>query len=563
LTRQPGRRGTASPEPVATRLELNLPAGVELATIYPPAATLSPDGTRIAFVGVRGGLRQLYMRRLDQFEAVPLQGTDNPNAMFFSPDGQALGFITPDLSLKKVSLADGLVVTLAHDADYSSGAAWGADDRITFGRAGGLWQVSASGGEAKQLTTLDRSKGERFHAWPTVLARGKLVLFTSITDNSRDAAHINALSLATGQRRVIVESGKFPLYAPSGHLIVFRNGALLGAPFDINRLELTGPFVRVVENLAVDASMGAPLASVSTTGSLVYAPSDAGTSRLVWVSREGVEQPITDTSRQYNYPRVTLDGLQIVVATGGDLWIQDTARATFTRLTSEGTVGNGFPVWTPDGKRVVFRTTGGLYWTAADGSGQPQAIPGSTSVRDYPSSISPDGDTLAFVRQTAETSGDVYVLSLHGKFRPRPVVNTPAYDGGPAFSQDGRWLAYASDESGQMQVYVRPFPGPGSRRQVSVEGGTQPLWNRNGKEIFYRHGNKMMVVGVSAGANLALSPPRQLFEQRYLFQNISLSNYDISPDGQRFLMVKDDAGSGRLNVVLNWLEELKARVPTK
>jgi Tol biopolymer transport system component len=282
--------------------------------------------------------------------------------------------------------------------------------------------VSASGGQAKQLTTLDHTKEDRFHAWPTVLAMGKLILFTSITGNSRDAAHIEALSLATGQRRVIVESGKFPLYAPSGHLIVFRNGALLAAPFDINRLELTGSFVRVVENLAVDASMGAPLASVSTSGSLVYAPSDAGTSRLVWVSRQGVEQPITDTSRRYHYPRVTSDGLQIVVATGGDQWIQDTARATFTRLTSEGTVGNDFPLWTPDGKRVVFRTTGGMYWTAADGSGHPQAVPG-TSMTDFPSSISPDGDTLAFVRQTAEGSGDVYVLSLRGAFQPRPVVN--------------------------------------------------------------------------------------------------------------------------------------------
>jgi serine/threonine-protein kinase len=238
-------------------------------------------------------------------------------------------------------------------------------------------------------------------------------------------------------------------------------------------------------------------------------------------------------------------------------------RATLTRLTSERTVGNAFPVWTPDGTRVVFRTPTGMHWVAADGSSYPQAIAGSTSVGDVPSSVSPDGDTLAFIRQSAETSGDVYVLSLRGASQPRPVVKTPAYDGGPKFSPDGHWMAYVSDESGQMQVYVRHFPGPDRRWQVSTRGGTQPLWNPNGREIFYRNGDKMMAVELSIGADLTLSQPRQLFEQRYVFQNISLANYDVSLDGQRFLMIKDEAGSGRLNVVLNWFEELKQRVPVK
>jgi hypothetical protein len=203
-----------------------------------------------------------------------------------------------------------------------------------------------------------------------------------------------------------------------------------------------------------------------------------------------------------------------------------------------------------------------MQWTAADGSGHPQPIAGSRSVADIPGSVSPDGDTLAFIRQT-ETSGDVYVLSLRGAFQPRPVVNTSAYEGGPQFSPDGRLIAYASDESGQMQVYVRPFPGLDRRWQVSTQGGTQPLWNKNGNEIFYRNGNKMMAVNISSSGDLTLSQPRQLFEQRYAFQNISVANYDVSSDGQRFVMVKDEAGSGPLNVVLNWFEELKARVPTR
>ncbi len=556
LVVQQGTRRTGSPAGSVTRLDLDLPAGVELVTVYPPAMVLSPDGTRVAFVGAFRGLRQLYTRRLDQFETVPIRGTENANAVFMSPDGRALGFITADLALKRVSLADGLVTTVEHDAEFSAGAAWGADDRITFVRAGALWQVPASGGPAKQLTTLDRGKRELLHAWPSVIAQGRIILFASITGSSRGASHIEALSVASGERRVIVESGTFPLYAPSGHLVFFRDGALLGAPFDVDRLEVTKPVVRVLENLAVGTTMDAPLAALSDAGSLTYAPSDAGTTRLVWVSRQGVEQPITETPRRYQYPRLAPDGRRTVVAAAGDLWIQDIARRTLTPLTSEQTVGNAFPVWTTDGARVLFRTLTGMYWTAADGSGHPEAIAGSLS-GDLPCSVSRDGDTLAFMRQNAQTSRDIYVLTLRGEPRPRPVVSTFAYEGGAQFSPDGHWMAYASDESGQMQVYVRPFPGPDRRWPVSTQGGTQPMWDRNGKEIFYRIGNKMMVVDVSGSVNLTLSQPRQLFDQRYVFQNISLANYDVSPDGQRFVMVKDEAGSGRLNVVLNWTEELK------
>jgi Tol biopolymer transport system component len=561
LVVQLGSRGTGSPAGPVTRLDLDLPAGVEL-WVYPPGVVLSPDGTRVAFVGVFRGSRQLYTRRLDQFETVPIRGTENANAVFMSPDGGALGFITADLALKRVSLADGLVTTIEHDAEFSAGAAWGPDERITFVRAGALWQVPASGGPAKQITTIDSGKGELLHAWPSVIAQGRTLLFASITGTSRDASHIEALSLVTGQRRVIIESGTFPLYLRSGHLVFFRDGALLGAPFDVDRLEVTGPVIRVLENLAVGTIMDAPLAALSDAGSLTYAPSDAGTTRLVWVSRQGVEQPITETPRRYQYPRLSPDGRRTAVATAGDLWIQDIARATFTRLTSEQTVGNAFPIWTADGTRVLFRTSTGMYWIAGDGSGHPQAIAGALS-GDIPCSVAPDGDTLAFMRQNARTSRDVYVLSLRGRFGPRPVVSTPAFEGGAQFSPDGHWMAYASDESGQMHVYVRPFPGPDRRWHVSTQGGTQPLWSRNGKEIFYRVGNKMMVVDVSAGVDLILSQPRQLFEQRYVFQNVSLANYDVSPDGQRFVMVRDEAGSGRLNVVLNWTEELKRLVPTR
>ena len=247
---------------------------------------------------------------------------------------------------------------------------------------------------------------------------------------------------------------------------------------------------------------------------------------------------------------------------GGDLWIQDAARATFTRLTSGETLGNTFPVWTPDGHRIVFRTSTGLRWIDADG-GASHAIPG-TSVKDIPSSISPDGETLAFIRQNSEMGGDIYTLSLRGDPQPRPLVRTSGYDGGPQFSPDGRWMAYVTNESGQFEVYVRPYPGPDRKVQVSTHGGTHPKWNSNGKELFYRYGNKMMVVDVTTSRDLTLSQPRVLFEQRYAFGSAqTIPNYDVSQDGQRFVMVKDDASSGRLNIVLNWFEELKRLAPTK
>ena len=310
------------------------------------------------------------------------------------------------------------------------------------------------------------------------------------------------------------------------------------------------------------SATGGPIVALSQTGVLAYASSTGQvTSHIVCVSREGVEEVVSSTPRHYQNPRLGPDGRQLVVTANGDLWIQDMTRATFTRLTSNDTVSNSFPVWTPDGKRVLFRTQAGLRWIDAEGSGQSEAIPG-TSVNDYPSSVSPDGSTLAFTRIAADTSADVFALSLRGEPKPHAIVTGPAYEGGPQFSPDGRWLAYASDESGASQVYLRPYPGPDRRWLLSTHGGRQPLWNRSGSELFYRDGNKMMAVRITTGRELMLAQPRLLFDQRYAFGvGVTTPNYDISRDGDRFVMVKGESGSGRLNVVLNWFDELKQRVP--
>jgi serine/threonine protein kinase len=557
------QRTTSSSSPLV-RLELNMPSGVEVTTTNSPSIAISSDGKAIAFIGGIAGLRRLFVRRFDESEATLIRGTEGANACAFSPDGRALAFITNDRLLKKVTLADGLVTTIASDVDQNvGGVAWGADDRITFVRSGTLWQAAALGGPARQLTKLDSASNERLHLKPTVVAGGHAILFATVTGGNRTLTHLEAISVATGERHAVVDAGSSPIYVSSGHLLFFRDDVLLAAPFDADTLKVTGPAVAVLQDISQD-QLGNPLVAVSNAGSLAYVPSSNATKRLVWVSRQGVEEPISETSRPYQNPRLSPDGHRIVVeVAGGHLWMQDLARGNFTKLTSAESIGNTYAVWTPDASRLVFRTLTDLRLIDPQSGGGSQAVPGTSGV-DVPSAITPDGHTLVFIRPTSDSGGDLYALSLVGEPQPRAIVRTPGYDGGAQFSPDGHWMAYASNESGPFEVYVRPYPALDRKRLASTQGGTHPRWSRDGKELFYRVGNKMMVVEVSTARDLDLSPPRVLFEQRYAFGSAqTIPNYDVSPDGQRFLMVKDDSASGRLNVILNWVTELQQRAPTR
>jgi Tol biopolymer transport system component len=536
-------------QPATRRLELNLPTGVELFTAGTRSLAVSPDGSRIAFVGVLGGTRQVYVRSLDQFEATPLRGTDNATSCFFSPDSRSIGFVTAGGVLK--TLVDGVTTNVVDDANLLYGGAWTPDDRIIFVRGGTLWIVPRVGGAAKSLTTLGGAQQDTLHAWPIVLPDGKTILFAA---TSGDRARIDAFGLESGARRTVVNDGILPLYMSSGHLVFFRAGALFATPFDATTLQTTGTAFRIVDNLP-GGSTGTPPVDASLSGTLAYAPTTA-VSRLVWVSRQGIEQLLNDVPRSYVNPRLSPDNSRLLVNQAGDLWIQDLARTTFTRLTSTRDVANGFPMWTPDGRRVVFRSSSGLVVQDVEGSAKGQILAGTTEF-DYPGSIGRDLDTLIFLRSSQQTSFDVFQLSLHDPKRLQPILNTAAYEGGARLSPDGRWLSYVSNDSGQNEVYLRPYGGEDRRWQVSTDGGTQAVWNPNGKEIFYRNGNKMMAVEVATSPAVSLSPPRQLFEQRYAFgAGITLPNYDISRDGQRFVMVKDESNAGRLNVIVNWPSEL-------
>jgi Tol biopolymer transport system component len=538
------RADRQEPSPPA-RLELTLPPNLELYTAARTIA-ISPDGSQLAFIGVQSGARQIYLRPLDQFESAPLRGTDGVSTLFFSSDGASIAFVTSAGVLKTASLADGVVATLADGASFQTGAAWSDDGTIIFPRGSTLWSMPGTGGQPRQLATLDAGRGETGHAWPTVLPGGRTLLFAVASNDRRG---IDSLDLGTGRRRPVVESGTLPLYVSSGHLAYFRDGKMFAVPFDASAAEVRGPSVLLIDNIP-ELAAGVPLVDVSRSGTVMYSATTAFSS-LVWVSRTGEEQVLNGERRTYANPRTSPDGQRIIVQ-AGDLWLQDLTRSTFSRLTTGTIMSNGFPIWLPDG-RVMYRSATGIRIQDTGGSSlATQLVPGTTDL-DYPAVVASDGDTLILHRSTEDASFNILSVSLRNPSTMTALLQTRAYESGARLSPDGRWMTYVSNETGRNEVYLTPFPGPGERQQVSTAGGTQALWNPNGKEIFYRIDDKMMVVDVTTSPTMKLSSPRQLFEARYAYgAGITIPNFDISRDGQRFIMVKPEPGAGRLNVVLNW-----------
>ena len=555
------------PRPVS-RLTITLPPGQQIAGLENgPAVVLSPDGTRLAYVAIQGGTQQLYLRAMDSLEARPIPGTEGASSPFFSPDGQWLGFFL-GVKLKKVSVNGGTAVTLG-DAAFSYGAGWGSQGTIAFLATGGsvLQQMSDAGGTPLPLTRLE--KEEIGHLWPEFLPGGKALLFVALTNANN--AQIAVQSVGTGERRNLVQGATQPRYAPSGHLVYAQGGSLMAAPFDTQRLAVTGAAVPVVGGVLQFTTGGAAQYSFSATGSLVYVPGavQATQSRLVWVSRNGVEQPLAVPAHDYVGPRISPDGRRVAVGIrqqDSQVWLYDLSRETLTRLTFEGN-SNVNPVWTPDGKRIAFQSNKegpvNIFLQLADGSGGLERLTTSEYLQ-APHSWSPDGQLLAFIEGSPTTGVDIWVLRLSDR-KTQPFLRTPFTEGGPRFSPDGRWLAYVSDESGRYEIYVQPYPGPGGKWQISTEGGTEPVWNHNGRELFYRIGDKMMAVDIATQPGFAAGKPRMLFEGPYLPTAATIQNYDVSPDGQRFLMLKPSESAGaaptQINVVLNWFEELKRRVP--
>jgi serine/threonine-protein kinase len=555
------------PTPLAvSRTVIALPAGDRLAGLSRSAVALSGDGTVIAYVAERAGVQQIYLRALASGEPKPVPGTEGAIDPFFSPDGQWLAFFA-DGKLKKVSIIGGTPITLG-EAGAPRGGVWTSQGTVIFNPIGNgpLLQVPASGGSPQPLTHLE--KGDSAHRWPALLPGGKALLFVGgATNNQRIAVY----SFATGEQHELIKGATSPRYLPSGHLVYLQGTTLMAAPFDLRRLQIASAGMPIVDNVRTIASLGGAQFSVSGTGSLIYLAGDAqgNQRRLMWVGRDGAGQSLSAPARTYDLPapRVSPDGRRVAVGTEGQVWLYDLTRDALTRFTIEGT--NSYPLWSPDGKRIVFYSTAGaatahLVSQPVDRSSASERLT-TSPYPQLPLSFSPDGQLLAFVEVNPTTSYDIWVLRMADR-AAQPVLNTPFIEAAPRFSPDGHWLAYMSNETGKYEVYVLPYPGPGGKMQVSTDGGTEPAWNPNGRELFFRSGDKMMAAAIVTQPTFSASKPTLVFERHYLWASGTIPMYDVSPDGRRFLMVEDtdqDTPVTHINVVLNWQEELKQRVPTR
>jgi Tol biopolymer transport system component len=559
-------KSAGTPKPVS-RLTIVLPRGQRLAgTLVGSPVALSHDGTHLAYVAREGVEQRLYLRSMDSQTAAPIAGTQGAVTPSFSPDGQWLIFFA-DGKLKKISVNGGSALTLG-DSVLPAGASWSSRGIIGFGfYRGSLLQVPEGGGPAQSLTRLKEGDSGQFS--PEFLPGGKAVVFVVGSKAGSSKSQIAVHSLTTGERRELVE-GIQPRYATSGHLIYAQGGTLMAVPFDAQKLRIKGSPVAVVENVAESPTFSMSQYSISDNGSLVYISAGAQNvqRRMVWVDRNGEEQPVPAPARAYENVRLSPDGRRIAVEINQQIWIYDLARDALSRLTLEGSL-NRLPLWTPDGKRIAFysdKAAGeyNLWWQLADGSGRLERLT-TDEYANNPETFSPDGQLLAFVEINPKTQWDIWILRI-GDNKPTPFLRTPFSEGAPAFSPDGHWLAYVSNESGRPEVYVQPYLGPGGKYQISTEGGTEPLWNHNGRELFFRNGNKMMAVDVTTAPGFSAGRPRFLFEGEYWANETPTqrSAYDVSPDGQRCLMVKPTEASSdtQINVVLNWFEELKRRVPS-
>ena len=520
---------------------------------------------------------------MDQTEATPVRGTEcaaragrveicGARSPFFSPDGEWVGFWING-QLKKVAIRGGAPVSLC-EAQNPWGARWGADDTIVFGQRGaGIMQVSADGGTPEVLISLPETN-EVGHG-PQVLPGEKAVLFTLGDGTNWDDAEIVVHSLETGERKVLIEGGRDARYVPTGHLVYVLDGTLLAVPFDVDKLEVTGGAIPMAEGVmtAPDSGgvTGAAHFSVSDTGALVYVSGGGLESRtLVWVDRDGREEALAAEPRAYTYLSISPDGGRLALDVRDqelDIWIWDFARETLTRLTF-APARDSYPVWTPDGRWVAFGSrrdgTPNLYWKAADGTGAVERLTESKNLQ-VPYAFTPDGRQLVFLE--LDENNDLGVLSLEGS--PEPLLATEFSERNGAISPDGQWLAYQSDASGQNEIYVRPFPNvEDGQWSISSGGGTRPLWAPDGRELFYlAPGERLMAVGVQTEPSFAPGNAEVAFEGRFFATGSAPGRtYDISPDSERFLMIKeggsDETSSTEFILVLNWFEELKRLVPT-
>jgi Tol biopolymer transport system component/predicted Ser/Thr protein kinase len=569
------------------RLDVDLGSDVSLGTTAGAGADaiLSPDGTRLVYVSQN----RIFTRLLDQTKATELPGTDGGFGPFFSPDGQWVGFFAQG-KLKKVAVAGGAALALCDYLYNPRGGSWGEDGTIfaSLNNFGTLSRIPLDGGTPAAVTEL--RPGESTHRWPQILPGGKAVLFTAHVSSLTgfDGANIEVMSLGDHKRKTLVRGGTFGRYLPGGYLLYVNRGTLFAVPFDLNTLALRGAPTPVLEQVAYSDQNGSAqlgFSGVSSgSGTLIYRSGQGGDGlvTLQWLDGSGKGQPLLAKTGAYTYPRLSPDGqrLALVVSEGSnqDIWVYEWLRDTMTRVTFNAGVVSA-PIWSPDGRFILFQVREGISWTRSDGGGKPRSLIQMMRPMKYlyPTSFSPDGKRLAFY-EGIFPAGDLWTASVQNEGdglqagKPEPFLQTPFDERQPTFSPDGKWLAYSSNESGTAQIHVRTAPGksaePSGKWQVSSNGGQIPTWSRNGHELFFRtEDNRIMVTNYTVkGESFVADKPRVWF-QGEIAGATTARNFDLAPDGKRIAALMPAISQGekqmRDHVIFleNFFDELKRKVP--